>query len=163
MLICTAVSNAFFSPRRSKLTKSAMSHKTLLLPRSRKHIYVCLGNKLSVHVTCGATATIRSGPDSCSSKKTTASSPLHRGQNSKGRQRGLLADAAVIPLGLSTAAARLYEKEILGLPLPTAGPKSTGKTLLIWGDGNSVGSSAIQLAVASSLRVTTTASKYNVS
>jgi NADPH:quinone reductase-like Zn-dependent oxidoreductase len=72
-------------------------------------------------------------------------------------------DAAVIPLGLSTAGAGLYEKGNLGLPLPTARPKSTGKTLLIWGGSSSVGSSAIQLAVASGLRVITTASKHNFS
>lgn len=72
-------------------------------------------------------------------------------------------DAAVIPLGLSTAAAGLYEKANLGLPLPTATPKPTGKTLLIWGGSSSVGSSAIQLAVASGLTVITTASKHNFS
>lgn len=69
--------------------------------------------------------------------------------------------AAVIPLGLSTAAAGLYEKQNLGLPLPSASPKDTGKVILIWGGSSSVGSSAIQLAVASGLSVVTTASKHN--
>jgi hypothetical protein len=67
MLICTFVSSAFFSPRRSKLTKSAMSHGTLLLPRSRKHIYVFLGTNCRRTSRVALRATIESGPDSCSS------------------------------------------------------------------------------------------------
>lgn len=71
--------------------------------------------------------------------------------------------AAVIPLGLCTAAAGLYQKEYLALQHPSVSisPNSTGKALLIWGGATSVGSNAIQLAVASSYEVITTASPKN--
>ncbi|GGF14131.1 zinc-binding alcohol dehydrogenase family protein [Hymenobacter cavernae] len=64
--------------------------------------------------------------------------------------------AAVLPLGLSTAACGLFEKDQLALNHPSANPKPTGKTLLIWGGSTSVGSSAIQLAVAAGYEVITT-------
>jgi NADPH:quinone reductase-like Zn-dependent oxidoreductase len=77
-------------------------------------------------------------------------------------------DAAVVPLGLSTAAAGLYEAQHLGLPLPLPrGPSETEteteteKVVLVWGGSSSVGSSAIQLAVASGFAVVTTASEHN--
>lgn len=70
-----------------------------------------------------------------------------------------LANAAVLPLAVDTAATGLYHD--LKLPLPSLDPTSTGKTILIWGGASSCGSSAIQLAVASGLRVVTTASKAN--
>jgi len=70
-------------------------------------------------------------------------------------------DASVLPLSVSTAAAGLYEKFLLALPHPTTNPKPTGSTILIWGGSSSVGSSAIQLAVASGLKVVSTASKKN--
>lgn len=70
-------------------------------------------------------------------------------------------DAAVIPLTLSTAAAGLYGTDFLALPLPTAKPKPTGKTILIWGGSSGVGASAIQLAIASGFEVVTTASPQN--
>lgn len=70
-----------------------------------------------------------------------------------------LANAAVIPLGYSTAATGLYKN--LKLPLPSLTPTPIGKTVLIWGGSSSVGSSAIQLAVASGLTVATTASTAN--
>jgi NADPH:quinone reductase-like Zn-dependent oxidoreductase len=69
--------------------------------------------------------------------------------------------AVVIPLGASTAACGLFEKDQLALQYPSAHPKSTGKTLLIWGGSTSVGSNAIQLAVASGYEVITTASPRN--
>ncbi|KAF7537820.1 hypothetical protein G7054_g3419 [Neopestalotiopsis clavispora] len=76
--------------------------------------------------------------------------------------------AAVIPLALSTAAAGLYQKGYLELPLPRASPSKGAdsgsdkkKTLLVWGGSSSVGSAAIQLAVASGLEVVTTASPRN--
>jgi NADPH:quinone reductase-like Zn-dependent oxidoreductase len=72
-----------------------------------------------------------------------------------------LANAAVLPLSVDTAAAALFQN--LGLPLPSLSPKSTGKTVLIWGGSSSVGSSAIQLAVAAGLRVISTASEANFS
>lgn len=70
-------------------------------------------------------------------------------------------NAAVLPLSLSTAAAALYQKGQLALPYPTIPAKPLGKTLLVWGGSSSVGSSAIQLAVASGLNVTSTASPKN--
>ena len=69
--------------------------------------------------------------------------------------------ASVLPLCLSTAASGLYQSEFLNLPLPTNDPKSTGKTLLVWGGSSSVGACAIQLAIASGLEVVATASKKN--
>ena len=41
-------------------------------------------------------------------------------------------------------------------------PRSNGKTLLVWGGSSSVGSNAIQLAVASGYEVITTASMKNL-
>ena len=68
----------------------------------------------------------------------------------------------VIPLGCSTAACGLFQDTHLGLQFPTEPPqKPTGKTLLIWGGASSVGSNAIQLAVAAGYEVVTTASPKN--
>ena len=64
--------------------------------------------------------------------------------------------AAVIPLGLSTAATGLFQDDQLALQLPSVPPKSpTNKTLLVWGGSTSVGSNAIQLAVAAGYEVIT--------
>ncbi len=70
-------------------------------------------------------------------------------------------NAAVLPLALSTAACGLFEKDQLALAYPGAGAKPTGKTLLVWGGSTSVGSNAIQLAVAAGYEVITTASPKN--
>ena len=70
-------------------------------------------------------------------------------------------NAAVLPLALSTAACGLFQKDQLGLDYPSLTPKPTGKTLLIWGGSTSVGSNAIQLAVAAGYEVITTASAKN--
>ena len=70
-------------------------------------------------------------------------------------------NACVLPLGLSTAACGLFMKDFLALPYPTISPKPNGKTLLVWGGSTSVGSNAIQLAVASGHEVITTASPKN--
>lgn len=70
-------------------------------------------------------------------------------------------NAVVLPLGLSTAACGLFEKDQLALQHPSAGAHSTGKTLLVWGGSTSVGSNAIQLAVAAGYEVITTASPKN--
>lgn len=67
--------------------------------------------------------------------------------------------AAVIPLGLSTAATALFCKDQLGLQLP--GSKPTGETILVWGGATAVGVSAIQLAKSAGYRVVTTASPKN--
>jgi threonine dehydrogenase-like Zn-dependent dehydrogenase len=70
-------------------------------------------------------------------------------------------EACVIPLGASTAACGLFQKDQLALQLPSSPPKPTGKTLLIWGGSTSVGINAIQLAVAAGYEVITTASPRN--
>ena len=69
--------------------------------------------------------------------------------------------AAVLPLGLSTAAGGLFQKDSLALAYPSVNPKPTGQMLLIWGGSTSVGSNAIQLAVAAGYQVITTASPHN--
>ncbi|PMD18134.1 GroES-like protein, partial [Hyaloscypha hepaticicola] len=69
--------------------------------------------------------------------------------------------AVVLPLSISTAAAGLYQKGFLEVPYSTIDPKPTGKTILFWGGSSSVGSTTIQLAVASGLTVVSTASKKN--
>lgn len=70
-------------------------------------------------------------------------------------------NAAVLPLALSTAACGLFQQDHLALAHPSSAPKRTGKTLLVWGGSTSVGSNAIQLAVAAGYDVITTASPKN--
>ncbi|HEY0777335.1 MAG TPA: zinc-binding alcohol dehydrogenase family protein [Gemmatirosa sp.] len=70
-------------------------------------------------------------------------------------------EAAVLPLALSTAACGLFQRDQLALNHPSATPTPTGKTVLIWGGSTSVGSNAIQLAVAAGYEVITTASPRN--
>lgn len=72
-------------------------------------------------------------------------------------------DAAVLPMGISTAGAALYQEDSLRLdrPSPTGVTRHNGKTLLIWAGSSSVGSNAIQLAVASGYEVITTCSPRN--
>jgi NADPH:quinone reductase-like Zn-dependent oxidoreductase len=69
--------------------------------------------------------------------------------------------AAVIPLGVSTAACGLFQKDFLALAYPSAHPTPTGQALVIWGGSTSVGANAIQLAVAAGYEVFTTASPRN--
>lgn len=69
--------------------------------------------------------------------------------------------AAVIPLGFSTAACALYQKDHLALHYPSVHPKATGQVLLVWGGSTSVGSNAIQLGVASGYEVLATSSPRN--
>lgn len=69
--------------------------------------------------------------------------------------------ASVLPLGVSTAACGLFQKDQLNLQLPSIPPKPTGKTLLVWGGSTSVGSNAIQLACAAGYEVFTTSSPRN--
>ncbi|KFY07948.1 hypothetical protein V492_06672 [Pseudogymnoascus sp. VKM F-4246] len=70
--------------------------------------------------------------------------------------------AAVIPLGISTAACGLFQDTFLNLQFPTVpSQKQTGKTLLIWGGASSVGSNAVQLAVSAGYEVITTSSPKN--
>ncbi|KAK5073410.1 hypothetical protein LTR70_010286 [Exophiala xenobiotica] len=72
-------------------------------------------------------------------------------------------DAAVMPLGLSTAACGLFEKDQLALPYPRTRKdiENARKTVVIWGGSTSVGSNAIQLAVAAGFEVITTCSPRN--
>lgn len=90
--------------------------------------------------------------------------------------------AVVLPLSISTAAAGLYLKATLGLKYPELESSQTSTStlergpwtiikekqkkkpaLLLWGGSSSVGSSVIQLAVASGYDVVTTASPANYS
>jgi len=70
-------------------------------------------------------------------------------------------DACVLPLGVSTAAAGLFEPDQLGLPFPVAGAKPTGETVLVLGGATSVGMNAIQLAHNAGYAVVATASSVN--
>ena len=70
-------------------------------------------------------------------------------------------NAVVLPLGLSTAACALFQSDQLALQHPSADPAPTGRTLIVWGGSTSVGSNAIQLAVAAGYDVVTTASPRN--
>ena len=69
----------------------------------------------------------------------------------------------VLPLAISTAAAGLYQKDYLKLPLPTpeGKPKPLDRALLIWGGSSSVGTLAVQLATASGAHVIAVASSRN--
>jgi len=72
------------------------------------------------------------------------------------------AQASVLPLGLTTAAAALFDKAQLVLDLPTVPPRSpNGKTVIVWGGSTSVGCCAVQLAVAAGYEVLSTASPRN--
>ena len=70
-------------------------------------------------------------------------------------------DAAVLPLATSTASCALFQADQLGLRLPSPGSQPAGQTVLVWGGSTSVGSNAIQLAVAAGYHVVTTASPRN--
>jgi NADPH:quinone reductase-like Zn-dependent oxidoreductase len=69
--------------------------------------------------------------------------------------------AAVLPLGLSTAATGLFQQDHLALALPKLGAPDRGETVLVWGGSSSVGSNAVQLARCAGYRVVTTASPHN--
>jgi NADPH:quinone reductase-like Zn-dependent oxidoreductase len=70
--------------------------------------------------------------------------------------------AAVLPLAVATAACGLFLPNQLRLGLPRVNKvEPNGKTVLIWGGSTSVGSAAIQLAVAAGYEVVTTASPRN--
>jgi NADPH:quinone reductase-like Zn-dependent oxidoreductase len=69
--------------------------------------------------------------------------------------------ASVLPLAISTAACGLFQKDHLALQYPSLTPTPTGETLIVWGGSTSVGSNAIQLAVAAGYEVITTASPRN--
>lgn len=62
----------------------------------------------------------------------------------------------------STAAAGLFSKGNLGIPLPPVSPSAAKKSILVWGGASSVGAVTIQLAKASGVAVVTTASSHNI-
>jgi NADPH:quinone reductase-like Zn-dependent oxidoreductase len=70
-------------------------------------------------------------------------------------------EAAVVPLGVTTAACGLFQSDLLALGLPSANPTARGQWVIICGGATSVGSNAIQLAVAAGYEVVTTASPKN--
>ena len=67
----------------------------------------------------------------------------------------------MLPLALSTAAAGLYESHLLNLSYPSLTPQLTGQVIIVWGASSSVGSTAVQLAAASGLKIVATASSKN--
>ena len=69
--------------------------------------------------------------------------------------------AAVLPLGISTAAAGLFEADQLGLPLPAGTVRPGDDVVLVWGASTSVGCNAVQLARASGFTVLATAGQKN--
>jgi NADPH:quinone reductase-like Zn-dependent oxidoreductase len=69
--------------------------------------------------------------------------------------------AAVLPLGLSTAASALFQRDMLALRHPDGAQAEVNKTVIVWGGSTSVGCNAIQLAAAAGYRVITTASARN--
>ncbi|MBP0457965.1 zinc-binding alcohol dehydrogenase family protein [Streptomyces montanisoli] len=74
------------------------------------------------------------------------------------------AQAAVVPLTLSTAATGMFQQDHLGLAMPCADPVDPvdrSETVLVWGGSTSVGSNAIQLARNAGYRVVATASPHN--
>jgi len=71
-------------------------------------------------------------------------------------------EAAVIPLGIVTAACGLFQRDLLALDLPTPGaPIARDLWVIIWGGATSVGCNAIQLAAAAGYPVITTCSPKN--
>lgn len=69
--------------------------------------------------------------------------------------------AVVLPLGISTAASALFQRDQLGLRHPSTTAQATGQVVVVWGGSTSVGSNAIQLAAAAGYEVLTTASPHN--
>jgi NADPH:quinone reductase-like Zn-dependent oxidoreductase len=70
-------------------------------------------------------------------------------------------EAAVLPLGISTAACGLFQTDYLAMNPPSAEAVPRGQTLLVWGGSTSVGVNAVQLAVAAGYDVVATASPRN--
>lgn len=71
------------------------------------------------------------------------------------------ARGAVVPMGVSVATKALFHRDFLAMDLPSLTPRPKGETVLIWGGATSMGSCAIQLAVAAGYEVITTASPRN--
>src|ERR1700694_3491446 len=71
------------------------------------------------------------------------------------------ADAAVLPLGMCTAASSLFQADFLALRPPTAESERIDQSVLIWGASTSVGCNAVQLAALAGYDVVATASPRN--
>ncbi|MFB2580443.1 zinc-binding alcohol dehydrogenase family protein [Herbiconiux sp. P15] len=71
------------------------------------------------------------------------------------------AEAAVLPLALTTAAAGLFESDQLALELPRADAPQRDETVLVFGGATTVGMNAVQLAHAAGYRVVATSSPRN--
>ncbi|KAJ4389742.1 hypothetical protein N0V93_007214 [Gnomoniopsis smithogilvyi] len=69
--------------------------------------------------------------------------------------------AAVLPMGISVSTKMLFHKDMLAMDLPSLQATHKEETVLIWGGSTSMGSCAIQLAVAAGYEVITTASPHN--
>lgn len=69
--------------------------------------------------------------------------------------------AAVLPLGISTAACGLFQQDMLALAPPAVDPAPREEVVIVWGGSTSVGSNAIQLAKAAGYDVLTTCSPHN--
>lgn len=70
-------------------------------------------------------------------------------------------DASALPLGISTAACALFQRDFLALNAPAKAAPATGQTVLVWGGSTSVGVNVVQLAVAAGYEVIATASPRN--
>ena len=70
-------------------------------------------------------------------------------------------DASALPLGISTAACALFQRDFLALNAPAKRAPATGQIVLVWGGSTSVGTNAVQLAVAAGYAVIATASPRN--
>jgi NADPH:quinone reductase-like Zn-dependent oxidoreductase len=76
-------------------------------------------------------------------------------------------EACVIPLTLCTAAYGMFHREFLGLDMPSVPPRGkytgdgTVRAVIVTGGSTSLGSNAIQMAVAAGYEVITTASPKN--
>ncbi len=71
------------------------------------------------------------------------------------------AQAAVLPLALSTAAVGLFQTDHLALDRPRAGAPDRNEVVVVWGASTSVGSNAVQLARNAGYAVVATASPRN--
>jgi NADPH:quinone reductase-like Zn-dependent oxidoreductase len=69
--------------------------------------------------------------------------------------------ASVLPLGIATAAAGLFQRDFLSMRPPSELPALANETLVVWGGSTSVGCNAIQLAVAAGYDVIATSSLHN--
>lgn len=69
--------------------------------------------------------------------------------------------ACVLPLGISTAACGLFQRDQLGLDPPSTPRRAKSESVVIWGGSTSVGMNAIQLAVAAGYDVIATSSPRN--